>query len=110
MVRLGIMTAVNTAMMIVKPNRHKTNDQPNTPANAALVLINTIGLMTGAAMAKATPKLIGAPRYTKLRAAGITPTIEACAAYRLGCDEAYKAANGAKIVRDATTVWQPAKR
>ena len=46
----------------------------------------------------------------KLRAAGITPTIEACAAYRLGCDEAYKAANGAKIVRDATTVWQPAER
>jgi hypothetical protein len=46
----------------------------------------------------------------KLRAASITPTIEACAAYRLGSDEAQKAANGAKIVRDATTVWQPNAR
>ena len=46
----------------VNPNRHNTNDQPNTPANATLVLINTIGLITGAATAKATPKLTGAPR------------------------------------------------
>ena len=46
----------------------------------------------------------------KLRAAGITPTIDACAAYRLAAAERYKSANGDKARPLPLTVWQPKKR
>jgi hypothetical protein len=46
----------------------------------------------------------------KLRAAGITPTIDACAAYRLAAAERYKSANSANAGSLPLTVWQPRKR
>jgi len=46
----------------------------------------------------------------KLRAAGITPTIDACAAYRLAAAERYKFANSANAGSLPLTVWQPKKR
>jgi len=44
----------------------------------------------------------------KLRAAGITPTIEACAAYRLALTN--KAANSVNAGSLPLTLWQPKKR
>jgi len=44
----------------------------------------------------------------KLRAAGITPTIDACAAYRLALAD--KSANGDNARPLPITVWQPKKR
>ena len=46
----------------------------------------------------------------KLRAAGITPTTDACAAYRLALADQYKSANGDKARPLPITVWQPKKR
>ena len=46
----------------------------------------------------------------KLRAAGITPTTDACAAYRLALADRYKSANGDKARPLPITVWQPRKR
>ena len=46
----------------------------------------------------------------KLRAAGITPTTDACAAYRLALADQYKSANGDKARPLPLTVWQPRKR
>ncbi len=46
----------------------------------------------------------------KLRAAGITPTIEACAAYRLALADRYKSANGDNARSLPITVWKANKR
>ncbi len=46
----------------------------------------------------------------KLRAAGITPTTDACAAYRLATAEQQKAANGDNARPLPITVWQPKAR
>lgn len=46
----------------------------------------------------------------KLRAAGITPTTDACAAYRLALADRYKSANGEHSRPLPITVWQPKKR
>ena len=46
----------------------------------------------------------------RLSAAGITPTTDACAAYRLGLADQEKSANGGNARPLPITVWQPKKR